>query len=79
MKRRITTLTLVAKCSDQCSVAARGVGHGVLAENNGYVPGFMPGEHYGDYVQLEIDVATGRILNWKPPSDATILRDIRGM
>jgi len=28
------------------------------------VPGFMPGDHYGDYVMLEIDLATGRIVDW---------------
>ena len=25
----------------------------------------MPGKHYGDYVELEIEVATGKIINWK--------------
>jgi hypothetical protein len=35
---------------------------------SGYVPEWMPGEHYGDYVMLDIDVATGQILNWKPPT-----------
>jgi hypothetical protein len=30
----------------------------------------MPGKHYGDYVRLDIDLETGRILNWvKPTSD----------
>jgi len=28
----------------------------------------MPEEHYGDYVELEIDIETGVILNWKRPS-----------
>lgn len=36
---------------------------------NGYVPNFMPGEHDGDYVHLEIDVETGKILNWVPPTN----------
>lgn len=30
----------------------------------GYVPSFMPGEHYGDYIDLHIDLDTGQILNW---------------
>lgn len=30
----------------------------------GYVPSFMPEEHYGDYVYLNIDIDTGQILNW---------------
>lgn len=25
----------------------------------------MPGEHYGDYVMLDIDLATGRITGWE--------------
>lgn len=33
-----------------------------------YVPDFMPGEHYGDYVFLNIDLDTGRITNWEVPT-----------
>lgn len=33
----------------------------------GYVPSFMPGTHYGDYVILNIDLDTGQITNWKKP------------
>lgn len=40
----------------------------VLKDHDGYVPDFMPGEHYGDYVYLDIDVDTGQILNWKVPT-----------
>lgn len=36
----------------------------ILFDYEGYVPGFMPGDHYGDYVELEIDLDTGKILNW---------------
>jgi hypothetical protein len=35
-----------------------------VAEYEGYVPSFMPEDHFGDYVQLEIDLDTGQILNW---------------
>lgn len=38
----------------------------------GYVPNFMPGEHYGDYVILNIDLETGKILNWTPPTKGDI-------
>jgi len=37
----------------------------VIKDYEGYVPNFMPGEHYGDYVILEIDIDTGNITNWK--------------
>jgi hypothetical protein len=64
MKPSIVKVT--AKCSDLCSVEVLDVDGKVLAEHNGYVPKFMPGEHYGDYVELDIDIATGKILNWNP-------------
>jgi len=79
MARRITTLRVSAKCSDLCNVQALGAGNGIIAEGDGYVPAFMPEENYGDYVYLDIDVATGTILNWKPPTDAEIRRDLKNM
>lgn len=41
-------------------------------EYEGYVPEFMPGDHYGDYVELEIDLETGKILNWEQPEPKQI-------
>ena len=44
---------------------------GRVGEHEGYVPAWFPNPnvtHYGDYVELRIDVDTGRILNWKKPS-----------
>jgi len=38
----------------------------------GYVPDFFPGEHYGDYLILNIDLETGQITNWKKPAAADI-------
>jgi len=37
-----------------------------------YVPSFFPGEHYGDYLILDIDIETGKINNWKKPSSEEI-------
>jgi hypothetical protein len=56
-----------AKCSDLCYAELKN-DEGIVASRDGYVPGFMPGEHYGDYVELEIDLETGTILNWKKPT-----------
>lgn len=39
-----------------------------IKDYDGYVPGFMPGEHYGDYVILDIDIDSGKINNWKQPT-----------
>lgn len=42
-----------------------------IFEKEGYVPGFFPygedgnGRHYGDYLDLWIDIDTGQIINWK--------------
>ena len=47
-------------------------GETIYAQDDGYVPGFMPGEHYGDYVILDVDLDTGKILNWKTPSGTDI-------
>ena len=38
----------------------------------GYVPNFFPGNHYGDYVELDIDIDTGMIVNWNKPTKADI-------
>lgn len=64
MDKNKTVLSICAKCSDLYShVLKRKDGKEV--EYSGYVPSFMPGEHYGDYIMLDIDVYTGKILNWK--------------
>lgn len=63
-----TVLSTCIKCSDRfCATLTDGNGN-VLKEHDDYVPEFMPGEHYGDYVELDIDIETGQILNWKKPS-----------
>jgi hypothetical protein len=38
------------------------------ADYEGYVPKFFPEDHYGDYVELDIDIDTGMIVNWKKPT-----------
>ena len=68
------TCRISAKCSDLCSVELRDAKGTVIAEHQGYVPDFTPEEHYGDYVILDIDLATGKILNWKPPTEADLKR-----
>lgn len=43
-----------------------------MGSYEGYVPDFFPGDHYGDYLMLNIDVETGHIKNWKKPVAADI-------
>lgn len=47
-----------------------------LKDYEGYVPSFMPGQHYGDYLILDIDIDTGKILNWKEITQEDIERFI---
>ncbi len=64
-----TTITISAKCSDLFWAALYDEnGNPMGKEHDGYVPDFFPDEHYGDYVILKIELATGKILNWKKPT-----------
>jgi len=65
-------LSIIAKCSDCCWAQLIAKDDSILKEHDGYVPEMMPGEHYGDYVEIEIEIATGKILNWKKPSKKLI-------
>jgi hypothetical protein len=62
------TISICAKCSDMFSATVKDAEGNDLFDYNGYVPGFFPGEHWGDYVMLDIELATGKILNWKAPT-----------
>jgi len=60
------TLSIHMKVADQFSARLLDQDGDVIHDQeDGYVPGFMPGEHYGDYVILDIDIDTGQITNWK--------------
>jgi len=71
-------IKLSAKCSDlfDATLVEDNEGQKVSqGEYHGYVPSWFPNpneEHYGDYVQLDIDVETGQILNWKKPTKANL-------
>ena len=58
-------LNLSAKCVDMCCIDIYDDFGNKVYEHDGYVPDFMPGEHFGDYIELVIDVDTGVILNWE--------------
>lgn len=37
--------------------------------HSGYVPSFLSKKDSSDYLEFEIDLRTGQILNWVPPTD----------
>ena len=57
-------ISINAKCSDLCFTSIYNSKGDLIMEHDGYVPDFMPDEHYGDYVMLDIDVKTGKTLHW---------------
>ena len=71
-------LNITAKVGDCFSASLYDEKGMLLKDYNGYVPGFMPGQHFGDYLMLEIDIDTGQIKNWKQPSAEAIETFIAG-
>lgn len=44
-------------------------GDELYVQEDGYVPSFMPGKRFGDYIILNIDIDTGKITNWNQPTE----------
>jgi len=73
VKINAKTLKLHLKVCDRFAATLESAtGNTIKYQDDGYVPGFMPGEHYGDYVILDIDIDTGQITNWKTPTPEQI-------
>jgi len=64
----VTLLKLHLKVSDRFTAGLFDAQGGEVGSFEGYVPDFFPGNHYGDYVMLDIDLETGQIKNWKKPA-----------
>jgi len=62
------TIQVYAKVRDAGCYAVYDQHGDEIGMHDGYVPKFFPGEHYGDYLILDIDLETGQITNWKPPT-----------
>ena len=63
-------ISISVKCSDRFWCQVQGQGYDFDYE--GYVPDFMPDQHYGDYVMLDIDIKTGKIVNWNKVTKADL-------
>ncbi|KTC59076.1 hypothetical protein [Pseudomonas savastanoi] len=68
----VTELHLHIKVCDRFTAGLKDAQGAEVCSYNGYVPDFFPGEHYGDYLMLNIDLETGQIKNWKKPDAADI-------
>lgn len=66
------TLKIYMKVVDGFEASLADQDGSTLKDYEGYVPSFMPGEHYGDYLILDIDIDTGQITNWKTPTQEEI-------
>ncbi len=68
----VTELHLHIKVCDRFAAGVMDAQGEEVASYEGYVPDFFPGEHYGDYLILNIDLETGQIKNWKKPTAGQI-------
>ncbi|MEM7535616.1 MAG: hypothetical protein AAF639_25795 [Chloroflexota bacterium] len=68
------TLRLHVKVSDRFQCRIFDQEGEEMGYYDGYVPRFFPGDHFGDYLIMEIDLATGQIINWNAPDEADIER-----
>ena len=65
----VKTISLHAKvCDSGCYDFKDAEGMVLKSLEDEYVPDFFPGQHYGDYLMLDIDIETDQIVNWKSPS-----------
>lgn len=78
VKVNAKTLKVHCKVCDNFTASLHDQDGATLKEYDGYVPGFMPGQHYGDYLILDIDIDTGLITNWKKLSAEDIESFIKG-
>jgi hypothetical protein len=68
----VTELQLHIKVRDGFTGALKDAQGELVGAYIGYVPDFFPGQHYGDYLLLNIDLETGQIKNWRKPVAADI-------
>jgi|WetSurMetagenome_2_1015567.scaffolds.fasta_scaffold1245344_1 hypothetical protein len=66
-------ISFSAKCSDLFGATLTDMAGNQLGQDyDGYVPDWFPDEHFGDYVMLDVNVLTGKIVNWRVPTSAEL-------
>ncbi|AIC20609.1 hypothetical protein EY04_17365 [Pseudomonas chlororaphis] len=68
----VTELRLHIKVCDSFAAGLQDAQGTEVGSYEGYVPDFFPGEHFGDYLILNIDLETGQIKNWRKPKASDI-------
>ncbi len=71
---KIARLRVCGKTADMCSIVATDADGRTIGERTGYVPRYFPGGDE-DYLDLDIEVETGRILNWPKRLSQKTIRD----
>ena len=75
--KNIKTISICAKCSDNCDIEYFDENKKFVGQRGDYVPEFFPGKHWGDFIMLEIDIETGVILNWEKPTQKQLKDSIK--
>lgn len=70
----VVTMSVSLKVRDDFNASFTSDKNETLFTYDGYVPDFMPGQHYGDYVELDIDLETGQIKNWNEVSKEDMIK-----
>ncbi len=78
VKVNAKTLSIYTKVCDTFTATLKDQNGDELKDYEGYVPNIMPGDHYGDYIVLDIDIDTGQITNWVKPTSEDIETFIKG-
>ena len=68
VKVEARTMCLCLKVRDEFACNIFDQDNICIGSYEGYVPGFFPGDHGGDYVELDINLDTGMVENWKVPT-----------
>jgi hypothetical protein len=69
-------LTISGKTSDLCFTRLKIDGK-TIAERDGYVPLDIGLGDDGDYIDLAVDLDTGKIVGWKVPSTAKVVKALK--
>jgi len=74
VKVQAKTISIYCKVCDNFTASIKDQdGETLFEQEDGYVWDIMPGDHYGDYLILDIDIDTGRINNWQKPDAADVM------